>query len=95
MAKLKYTINSYLDELPSKISISDITKRLADYQITYDTFNRDRKIKITDRTSIPSDRLEVYAGLFGCTIEQLINTRKKIKPIIKASVSKRLGIKTR
>lgn len=97
MAKLKYNINSYLAELPTRITISDICDRLrAEYDITYDTFNRDRKIELNSKTSIPSDRLQVYAGLFDCTIDELINNRKKIKPLIKvSSVTKRLGIKTK
>lgn len=96
MAKPKYNINAYLAELPSRITINDICDQLRkDHGITYDTFNRDRKIKATDVKSIPSDRLQVYAGLFDCSIEDLINTKKKVKPIIKSSLAKRLGIKTK
>ena len=93
MAKLKYNINTYLAELPARITMKEITKELQPHKITYDTFNRDRKIEATESTSIPSDRLQVYAGLFGCTIDDLINTKKKVKPIVKNTLTKKLGIK--
>jgi len=95
MAKLKYNIQAHLDELPARVKISDIAAMLATYKISYDTFARDKKILATDRTSIPSDRLQVYAGLFDCSIEDLINTKKKVKPIVKKSLAKRLGINTK
>lgn len=93
MTKLKYNINHYLDELPARIKMAQIADLIKPYKITYATFNRDRQIESTDSTSIPSDRLQVYAGLFGCTIDDLINTKKKVKPIVKNTLTKRLGIK--
>lgn len=64
------------------MKIADIEKILwEEHQISRDTFWRDRNIKIKDTSSIPTDRLDIYAALFGITPDELKNYQVKIKPL--------------
>lgn len=87
--KLKYSINDKIEDLPKSISVEVIINVLEkDHQISRSTFLRDRNIAIDDTTSIPTDRLEIYAALFGCSTDQLKNYPiKKIKPLSERNLS--------
>jgi hypothetical protein len=90
MAKtFKYKINDYIHALPRTISIGRLQKVLQnEHGISSDTFYRDRAIKSDDEFSIPSDRMDVYAGVFGCKVDDLKNfTTKKIKPLHERKLS--------
>ncbi len=98
--KLKYHINRQIGLLPRAISIKafhDILR--SQHNITRDAFYRDRNIEWGSDNSIPSDRLEVYAGLFGVTVDDLKNYDvPKIKPLAERKIkplSKKLGLKTK
>ena len=57
------------------------------------TFHYDKK---RNPNSIPHERLEIYAGLLDCAIDDLINSYSKLKvnPIIKRpSLAKSVGLK--
>lgn len=90
MAKqLKYKIKQFVDQLPRSISIGslrDILKK--EHGISSDTFYRDCSLSIDDDFSIPSDRMDVYAALLSCTVDELKNfTSKKIKPLSQRKLS--------
>ena len=64
------------------MKIADIEKILWDeHKISRDTFWRDRNIKLKGTSSIPTDRLDVYAALFGITPDELKNYEVKIKSL--------------
>lgn len=81
--KFKYNINHQISLLPRSIGIEEIVRIVEkEHGISRSTFNRDRNTDIGDDSSIPSERLDVYAGLFGVKADELKNyTVKKIKPI--------------
>lgn len=80
--KFKYKINDQIALQPRHITIDAIIGILSDHGISRDTFYRDRNVLIEDDFSIPSERLDVYAQLFGVTTDELKNyTPKKIKPL--------------
>jgi len=88
MAKLKYKLNDKVKELPRSISMADLLKILAKNGISRDSFYRDRNISINDKNSIPSDRLDVYAIVFGCTTDELKNYSPKGKSILEVIAAK-------
>ncbi len=53
------------------------------------TFHYDKK---RDPNSIPFERLNVYAGLLDCQVDDLINTYSKVKPIMNRKRTK-VGLK--
>lgn len=81
--KLKYLINHHIELQPKSIDIERIVAILeSEHDISRSTFLRDRSIKLDDDSSIPTDRLEIYASLFGVSTEDLKNySPKKIKPL--------------
>lgn len=80
--KFKYNINHQLSFLPRSVSIGDFEKILEKkHGISRATFYADRRILLTDEQSIPEDRLQVYAGLFDVSMDDLINKKIKVKSI--------------
>jgi hypothetical protein len=81
--KFKYKINEHILVLPRHITVGSIEKILKkDHGISRAAFYRDRNVELDDAYSIPSERLDIYASLFGVTIEDMKNyTSKKIKPL--------------
>lgn len=71
--KLKYKINEKVDSLPKYVTSEILLRELLNHGISRDSFYRDRKIEAGSNQSIPSDRLDAYAVVFGCTIEELKN----------------------
>lgn len=69
----KYKIQEQVEKLPRFVTMAHLLKELERHGITSSTFYRDRDISKTSPTSIPSDRLDAYAVVFGCTIEDLKN----------------------
>ncbi len=88
--KFKYNINHQISLMPRHISIDSLVKILSnEHGITRDTFYRDRNLTLVDTFSIPSDRMDIYAALFNCTVDDLKNfTSKKIKPLADRKLSK-------
>lgn len=81
--KFKYNINHYISLLPRHISIGSIERILAaDHGISRDTFYRDRSLLPGDDASIPSERLDIYAGLLNVTPDQLKNYTVNVKPLV-------------
>lgn len=68
----KYRLEEFIQALPREMTMTRLYDLLySDHKISRATFWRDRKIRIDDSQSIPGDRLEIYAALFGVSIEQL------------------------
>ncbi len=88
--KFKYNINHQISLQPRQVSIGAIEKILAkEHGISRDAFYRDRNLTLADTFSIPSDRMDIYAALFNCTVDDLKNfTSKKIKPLADRKLSK-------
>ncbi len=94
-SKFKYHIQHQISLLPREISISHVEKTLLkDHGINRDAFYRDRNITIDSDASIPSDRLDAYAVVFGVTADELKNYKIKGKSLIEKFSSKaRAGLK--
>ena len=88
--KFKYNINHLISLMPRHIAISDLETLLREtHGISRGTFYSDRNITIDSESSIPLDRLETYATVFGCTVEHLLNYKpKKGKSIIQVMSEK-------
>jgi hypothetical protein len=84
---LKYKINEQIETLPRQISIAEVVTLLERNGIPRHTFFRDRKIEIDSESSIPTDRLQIYAKFFDCQLEDLLNTQVNVKSI-RAQISK-------
>lgn len=82
MVKLKYNLNHKISLLPRGIYIEDIITLLEKHGISRDMFYRDRKIEAGSDQSIPSDRLDAYALVLGCTADDLKNYQVKGKSIL-------------
>lgn len=83
----KYRLQEFVNDLPNRIPIQSIEKILADeHKISKHQFWSDRKIKLGSDQSIPGDRLAVYAKLFDCTIEELMNQTIKAKPLFQSRI---------
>jgi hypothetical protein len=85
----KYRIQEIIDnELPKSISkLSTLEKLLLDeHGISQNEFYRDRTALVKSEFSIPGDRLMVYAKLFDCSIEELMNRTIKVKPLIQSRI---------
>lgn len=99
--KFKYNINHQISLLPRQISIENVAELLEqEHGISKSTFNRDRFLTIGDSTSIPVDRLDVYAALFGVASDSLKNYKVDVTPIsqrdpsnLMKKISKRTGLK--
>jgi hypothetical protein len=96
MAKAKTTpLQEKFQGLPKYITFEkDIQPALckAGYEISERTFQRHRE---KDPNTIPTGILKIYAQLFNCTVDDLLNKYTKVSPIIKQkSIGKRNGLKT-
>jgi hypothetical protein len=84
----KYKINHYIGLLPRHITIGSIERLLADeHGISRDTFYRDRNVAPDDDFSIPTERLDIYAGLLNITPDELKNYEIKVKPLVDRKLS--------
>ena len=98
--KLKYHISHFIALQPRHMKIGDIEKILAEeHGISRDTFYRDRNLTVRDSNSIPSERLDIYAALFGVTAEELKNYSVNVKPLSERKdldkIKSITGLKTR
>jgi hypothetical protein len=94
--KFKYNIDHYVKLLPRTIGITQLLEALKKENISRDIFYRDRNLKVANTFSIPIDRLEIYAALFGVTVDELKNYESpKIKPLTERNIkiAKKLNIK--
>ena len=90
---LKYNLKQLCDDLPRSIKVSTIVSKLDAHGISESTFRRHCKIKIDSKSIIGSDDLQVYAALFNCTLEDLLNKKVSAKPLKKHSkVIAKLGL---
>lgn len=74
----------------TKAEAAEFLKSLEQYTITESTFYRDLK---ANSNSIPHIRLQTYAGLLNCEVADLIDHFVKVKPIVKKSLTKKVGLK--
>jgi len=79
--KHKYSINKQVDSLPRTMTINDLVKHLELAGISRNEFYSDRNIAYGSNKSIPSDRLFIYAKVFDCLIDELLNQEVKAKSI--------------
>lgn len=79
--KYKYNLNHHINFLPAYWTAKAIAEEVEKYGIPSRTFYRDKSLKLTDRADITGERLLIYSRLFNCTIDQLINYNKKVKPL--------------
>lgn len=79
--KYKYKIKEMAGKLPRHITTEILVKELGRHNVSRDAFYRDQKIELGSDQSIPLDRMDAYATVFGCTIEELKNYSPKGKSI--------------
>lgn len=79
--KLKYKLAAMVKGLPKYVTTDILLRELDRHQISKDSFYRDQKIEKGSNQSIPSDRLDAYAIIFGCTTDDLKNYTLKGKSI--------------
>ena len=89
--KYKYSLNEQVGALPRTTVIGDVVKHLEAYGISRNEFYADRKIPFGAKSSIPSDRLFIYARVFDCNVEDLLNHDI---PQAESIRQKRLKVKT-
>lgn len=77
--KYKYALNEQVAALPRSQTIEDLVKHLEDSGISRNEFYNDRKIQFGSQKSIPADRLLIYAQVFSCALEDLLNQQVKAK----------------
>lgn len=79
--KFKYAINEQIGMLPRNMTINELIDYLEKVGINRNAFYRDRDIRFGSESSIPSDRLFIYAKVFDCPVDDLINQPVKAKSI--------------
>ena len=79
--KFKYALNEQLNKLPRNTTIDDVILHLKKEGISRNEFYADRNIPFGSESSIPSDRLFIYADVFDCPLADLMNQPIKAKSI--------------
>ena len=77
--KHKYALNEQVNSLPRSNSINELIAHLEDAGISRNEFYADRNIEYGSEKSIPSDRLLIYAKVFDCSLDDLLNQEVKAK----------------
>lgn len=93
-SQVKSPLQEKFNALPRSTHFeNDVLPILEKHGISKNTFYRDQKSK---GSSIPHERLQVYAALLDCDVSDLIDTYVKgVKPIVKkSSIGKRVGLKS-
>lgn len=68
----KYRINHFLCSLPTSMSIEKFRANLkAKHDISPEIFHVDRFLKLREHSTIPIERLKVYAQEFNIPVEEL------------------------
>lgn len=80
----KYNIEQQLGLIPRSVTIETVIKYLESFGVTRDDFYRDRRIPYGSSKSISADRLQIYAQVFDCSIEDLQNQPVKARSIREA-----------
>lgn len=69
----KYRINDLLNSLPRSMSIEKFRANLkVKHNISMEVFQADRFLKRRERTTIPFERLEIYAREFNIPVKELL-----------------------
>lgn len=85
MAKIT-PLQQKIRELPKGIGMrKNVLPALRKHDISSGTFYRDLK---SDGNSIPYARLQIYAGFLGCSVDDLINSYTRVKPLVKPARKK-------
>jgi len=80
----KYKLDAFINKLPRTVSVKALCTTLDKKGVSRDTFFRDRRIEAKSEKSISEKRLSIYAQLFKCTIDDLLNYKpRKFKSLIK------------
>ena len=77
--KHKYALNEQVESLPRSRAIAELVEHLENAGISRSEFYSDRNIEYGSDKSIPSDRLLIYAKVFDCNLEDLLNQEVKAK----------------
>lgn len=94
----KYNIDQQLQLLSRGITTMMIIDHLKKFGVSRDDFYSDRRIPYGSAKSISADRLQIYAQVFDCTIEDLQNQPVKAKSIreaIDAPVHRKVSAKSK
>lgn len=93
--KFKYSINHQIGLLPHKRDlIQQIIDHLAKHGITRTEFYADRRILLDSKKSIPSDRLMIYAQVFECKTEDLVNHQVNAKSIREVMAKSKVRVRS-
>lgn len=79
--KFKYSLNEQLSQLPRNTAINDVILHLEKEGVSRNEFYADRAIEFGSEKSIPSDRLFIYAAVFDCPVQDIMNQPVKAKSI--------------
>lgn len=90
--KYKYALNEQISMLPKSMKTAEVVEHLKENKVTYDEFYRDRKIPYGSESSIPSDRLFIYAKVFDCPVADLLNHEIKAKSIRQKNLKLKTGL---
>ncbi|OEK06579.1 hypothetical protein BFP71_02595 [Roseivirga misakiensis] len=75
---LKYLLNPLISISAYKSDLSE-RKFVGRSTISWSTYMRDKKIKVSDDTSISEERLQIYAALCQTEITTLLNYKIEVK----------------
>lgn len=90
--KYKYALEEQLDMLPRHMTIAEVEEHLKKHEISRDAFYSDRRITFGSKSSIPSDRLFIYAKVFDCPVQDLLNQEIKAKSIRQKNLKLKTGL---
>jgi hypothetical protein len=90
--KYKYTLEDQLHMLPRNLTVKAVELHLKEFGITRDSFYDDRRILFGSDFSIPSDRLFIYAKVFDCPIQDLLNQEVNATSIRQKNVKLKTGM---
>lgn len=90
--KFKYALNEQVGSLPRHMEINDLISHLEANGISRNEFYADRKIPYGSDSSIPSDRLFIYAQVFDCPVGDLLNHSVKAESIRQKNLKLKSGL---
>jgi hypothetical protein len=79
--RYKYNLEKLLGDLPRTITIGQLVKHLKAAGIPQHTFYRHRALLIDAKSSISTDHLMIYAQVFDCYPEDIVNNKVEAKSI--------------
>lgn len=90
--KFKYALNEQVGMLPRNMNINQLIDHLARHGISRNEFYADRKIPFGSESSIPSDRLFIYASVFDVPVTDLLNQQINASSIRQKNIKLKSGL---